>query len=357
MGERVLLFPVDTKPVILTPQGTVLLDDEALLYEQKKPFGFILFKKHCESPGQVTTLCADLRAAVGWHCPVLIDQEGGRVARLAEPHWNRLSPAKLLGDLYRRYPDLGCEATTLQYSIIARMLGSLGIDVNCAPCMDCVPAGKMSDALGDRCFSHDVMEVASLGQDAVIAMIENGVTPIVKHMPGHGRAVEDSHFHLPVVKASENELAVDIKPFRYLSKNLKSVIFWGMTAHIIFTAWDNENPATLSSKIIHDIIRRRIGFDGVLLSDDLAMGALNKYGSLTMRAIQCLDAGIDIALPCHTTMDEAKDLLDHLPVLNEGTRQRLFQWMNVKKDMSHEHDSLDLMFDRLAQILPKQETA
>lgn len=347
-------FPVDTKPVILTPQATTLSDDESALYQNGKPFGFILFKKHCETPAQVAELCAALRDAVGWHCPILIDQEGGRVARMVEPHWHRLYPAKTFGDLYGRNFDLGAEATTLQYRIIARMIAASGIDVNCAPCMDCVPVGATSDALGDRCFSNDVTEIAALGKYAAMAMIENGVTPVVKHMPGHGRAVEDSHYYLPVVKADDNALATDIKPFRYLTQSLPEGSFWGMTAHVVFTAWDDENPATLSPHIIQKNIREKIGFDGVLLSDDLAMKALDKYGSMTMRAMKSLDAGVDIALPCHTTLDEAKDLLDRLPVMSDATQRRVYQWTDAKRAL-HENDSVDVLLQRLTRILPKKE--
>lgn len=347
-------FPADTKPVILTPQSKTLTDEEAVLYEQGKPFGFILFGKHCGSPEQVQNLCADLRDAVGWHCPILIDQEGGRVARMVEPHWHRLYPAKSFGDLYRRNFDMGAEAVMLQYRAIAKMLGHDGVDVNCAPCLDCVPAGATADAIGDRCFSHEAREVAALGKHACLGMIENGVTPVIKHMPGHGRAVEDSHYHLPVVMADERELVEDMKPFKYLSENLTDGTFWGMTAHVVYKIWDDKNPTTLSEKVIKNIIRERIGFKGLLLSDDLAMKALADYGSMTVRALKCLDAGVDIALPCHTTLDEGKDLLDRLPDINSKTQIRLDKWLDCKRSL-HEGDSLGALLERLEKILPKKE--
>lgn len=347
-------FPDNMKPVILTPQNAVLSDKEAALYERGQPFGFILFGRHCQSPEQVQALCADLRDAAGWYCPVLIDQEGGRVARMKEPHWHHLYPAKTFGDLHKRNFSSGIEAVALQYRAIARMLGHEGVDINCAPCLDCVPAGARADALGDRCFSHEPREVAALGKQAALAMIENGVTPVIKHMPGHGRAVEDSHYRLPVVDADDGMMRDDLKPFRYLCDKLDPDAFWGMTAHVVYTAWDKDRPATLSPVIIRDIIRKRIGFKGILLSDDLAMKALEDCGPITVRALKALDAGVDIALPCNTSWEETVDLLDRLPDINPETQKRVDRWLDSKRAL-HENDPLDAIMDRLVKILPREE--
>lgn len=289
------------KPVIITPQSTILVDAERENYAKHKPYGFILFGRHCDNPEQVKKLCQDLRDAVGFDCAILIDQEGGRVARMRRPHWPEFPPAAQLGDgTYDNYQSLGA------------MLAVEGVNVDCAPCLDVVPDGGQCDAIGDRCFSHDPNMAGQWGIDACRGLLDAGVTPVIKHMPGHGRAAEDSHYFLPVVKASADELHNDLIPFQMVAQWDTDQRVQGMTAHVIFEAWDKDHPATLSPIIIKDVIRGLIGFKGLLYSDDLAMKALDRYGSLVDRVKLSLAAGVNIALPCNTSMDETIAILEAL---------------------------------------------
>lgn len=295
-----LSCPDNKKPVILTPFGAELTPQEFELFTLHKPYGFILFGKHCQSRKQVQKLCADLRLCAGDDCAISIDQEGGRVARMREPMWRNHPPAAQMDDVYDTYKDLGA------------MLFADGINLNYAPCLDVVPMGDRCDAIGDRCFSSDVDECGVKGLDACRGLIDSGVVPVIKHMPGHGRAEEDSHYFLPVVKASESELMNNLKSFQAVCHALDSNQFHGMTAHVLYEVWDKENPATLSKKIIKNIIRDTIGFKGLLFSDDLAMKALDRYGDVVKRVHLALEAGCDIAVPCHTTLDESRAILESL---------------------------------------------
>ena len=272
--------------------------EEGALYAAHRPFGFILFKKHCENPTQLKKLCADLRAAAGGDCVIAIDQEGGRVARLRGPHWPEFPAAAKMDDVYQTYKDIGL------------MLHAEGITLDFAPCLDVVADSDQCDAIGDRCFSPDPSICEEKGIEACKGLLDAGVTPVIKHMPGHGRAVEDSHYFLPVVKASAKEMARDLKPFQMAAQSGLDIM--GMTCHVIFEAWDAAHPATLSKTVIQDIIRGQIGFQGLLFSDDLAMKALDRYGSVVARVRLCVDAGCDIALPCHTTLQESQDILESL---------------------------------------------
>lgn len=280
---------------MLTPLGAVLSDEEKELYSKHKPFGFCLFAKHCETPEQVQKLCTDLRACAGDDVVIAIDQEGGRVARMREPQWKNFPAAANMIDVYQTYFDLGA------------MLRDNGITMNFAPCLDVVPEGEKCDAIVDRCFSSNPQIAGKKGADCIRGLIDSGIAPVIKHMPGHGRAEEDSHYFLPVVKASADELAQDLIPFTMNANNE-----FGMTCHVIYEAWDADNPATLSKTIIQKIIRDEIGFKGLLFSDDLVMKALDRYGDIVTRVKLCLDAGCDIALPCHTSLDESKAILESL---------------------------------------------
>jgi beta-N-acetylhexosaminidase len=282
--------------IIITPQGPVLSDQEKDLYSKYKPYGFILYGKHCINPEQVKQLCADLRACAGNDCVISIDQEGGRVSRMRSPHWPEFPAAADMTDPYQTYFDLGT------------MIKAEGVNVNYAPCLDVIPTGQKSDAIGDRCFSPNPNLCGEKGIDACRGMIDAGITPVIKHMPGHGRAVEDTHYFLPVVKASETELQDDLKPFQAVAQSGLDIA--GMTCHVLFEAWDKDHPATLSKKIINDIIRGEIGFKGLLYSDDLAMKALDRYGDIVKRVQLSFEAGCDIACPCNTTFEETKRILE-----------------------------------------------
>ena len=292
-------FPANNqKPLILTPLGPILTQEEAELFSLHKPYGFILFKKHCETPEQVKKLAADLRASAGENCIISVDQEGGRVARMRQPLWPEFPAPADMDDVYKTYYQIGT------------MLKTQGFNLDFAPCLDIVPDGGKCDAIGDRCFSSDPEICGQKGIDACRGLLDAGLTPVIKHMPGHGRAEEDSHFHLPVVKAKEADLINDMMAFKKVVDSGLDVN--GMTAHVLYECWDRDYPATLSKKIIGEIIRGEIGFKGLLFSDDLVMKALDSYGDIIARVHMALNAGCDVAVPCHTTLHEAKAILESL---------------------------------------------
>jgi beta-N-acetylhexosaminidase len=285
-------------PTIFGCAGPQLDPAERELFARTNPLGFILFARNCETPDQIRRLVADLRASVGRDdAPVLIDQEGGRVARLKPPQWRAAPPAERFGMLAERNREAGIEAARINSHLIGRELAGLGIDVDCAPVLDLRLPGA-HDIVGDRAFGATPQRVAALGRASCEGFLAAGVLPIIKHIPGHGRAMADSHLELPVVAASQAELeATDFEAFRLLAD-----MPWGMTAHLIYSAIDPDRPATLSPKVIAEIIRGHIGFDGLLLCDDLSMKALK--GDLGDLARQALTAGCDIALHCNGQMDE-----------------------------------------------------
>ncbi|MEJ2120537.1 MAG: glycoside hydrolase family 3 N-terminal domain-containing protein [Alphaproteobacteria bacterium] len=261
-----------SKAVIFGLAGLSVSDDERRFFADADPFGFILFARNCDTPEQIRALVADLREIIGRpDAPVLIDQEGGRVARLRPPHWREAPPAAVFGALAAQNDEAAVEATRLNAQLIGGELAALGIDVDCAPVLD-IPAPGSHEIVGDRAFGDAPALVARLGRAAVEGFLAAGVIPVIKHIPGHGRAKVDSHHDLPVVE--------------------------------VYEAIDPDNPATTSKAAITDIIRGEIGFDGVLVSDDLSMKALS--GSLGERAAAALAAGCDIALHCNGEMDEMR---------------------------------------------------
>jgi beta-N-acetylhexosaminidase len=282
-------------------QGTTLAREERAFFRAVKPFGFILFARNCDAPGQVRALCESLRDAAGGDVPILIDQEGGRVARLKPPHWRARPPARRFGQLFESNPDEGREAAYLCARLIAHELKDVGVNVNCAPVLD-VPVMGAHDIIGDRAFSMDPTTVIELGRASMDGYFDGGVLPIVKHIPGHGRALADSHLALPRVAAPAAELSVhDFVTFRSLNDAPIA-----MTAHVVYEAIDPHRPATTSSRVIHNIIRGEIGFDGLLVSDDLSMAALE--GPLGVRAKAALFAGCDIALHCNGKLEEMQEI-------------------------------------------------
>ncbi len=305
------------KPVIFGLSGPSLSDEEKRFFARSDPLGFILFARNCEQPDQLRTLVDDLRQSIDRDAaPVLIDQEGGRVARLGPPHWRRAPPQAPFGALAER--DLGRaeQAVRLNAGIIAGELRALGIDVDCAPVLD-VPAAGGHEIIGDRAFSGDADVVAKLGRASVEGFVGGGILPIVKHVPGHGRAGVDSHRELPVVNTPLDELRrTDFVPFAALADAP-----WAMTAHVVFSAIDADRPASVSAKLIETVIRGEIGFEGVLVSDDLGMQALS--GDFAERAVAALDAGCDVALHCSGVMDEMRQVAAALGEMGEATRARL----------------------------------
>lgn len=279
---------------ILGCSGPTLTADEAAFFRDARPWGFILFGRNVETPGQVRDLVAALRGTVGRaDAPVLIDQEGGRVQRLGPPHWRRYPP----GRAYGRLPRDGREIARLGARLLAHDLAQLGINVDCLPVLD-VPDPAAHDVIGDRAYADTPDEVARLGRAAAEGLIAGGVLPVVKHMPGHGRARADSHKELPVVEAAWEDLeARDFAPFRVLSD-----MPIAMTAHVVYAAVDRKRPATTSGSVIRRAIRGAIGFDGLLMSDDVSMQALS--GGFAERARRARAAGCDVVLHCNGDMGE-----------------------------------------------------
>lgn len=304
------------KPVIFGLSGEVLTADERSFFKDADPAGYILFKRNVVDREQVRRLTDDLRSIDGRDdLAVLIDQEGGRVARMQPPVWPQFPPGEPFGALYDKAPASAIEAARANAEAIALTLSEVGITVDCLPLLDVRQPGA-SDVIGDRSFGSDPMRVAALGRAVLDGLRRGGCVGVVKHMPGHGRATVDSHLKLPVVEASDEELESDIAPFRALNNAPM-----GMSAHIVYKAWDPERPATLSPIVIEDIIRRRIGFDGLLMTDDIDMKALS--GTAGEKAAAAVAAGCDIALDCWGRMDEMVDIANSLGKIRPESRARL----------------------------------
>ncbi|HEX9463897.1 MAG TPA: beta-N-acetylhexosaminidase [Alphaproteobacteria bacterium] len=305
------------RPAIFGCAGLELSAAERDFFRDADPLGFILFARNIRNPVQVRALVDDFRATVRRdEAPVLIDQEGGRVARLRPPHWRDAPPAGRIGALAGTSVDAACEAVRLNSLLLAAELCDLGIDVDCAPVAD-VPVPGAHDIIGDRAYSADPALVGKMAHACAIGLLEGGVIPVVKHIPGHGRARADSHAELPVV--GEDLAALDrsdFVPFRTLAH-----LPWAMTAHVLYSAIDPERPATTSPKIVSEVIRGLIGFDGVLISDDLSMKALK--GDLATRATASLAAGCDLVLHCTGAFAEMQEIAGVLPPLSPAAARRL----------------------------------
>ncbi len=290
----------ETRPtaLIVGCSGIALSDDERSFFRDADPLGLILFQRNCETPDQIRALVDDFRAAVGRNdAPVLIDQEGGRVQRLRPPHWRDAPPAKVFANRYADDPMGAREGAFLNALLIGRDLADLGITIDCAPVVD-VPQPDAHDIIGDRAHGQTPETVVDLSRAVCEGLLAAGVLPVIKHIPGHGRARADSHLELPEVDAPPEDLrAVDFPPFKGLCD-----MPWAMTAHVVYTALDANDAATNSASVVHDVIRGELGFAGVLVSDDLGMKALE--GDFGTRARRALAAGCDVALHCSGDMDE-----------------------------------------------------
>lgn len=288
--------------VILGCSGLELLGYEAEFFRDTNPLGFILFGRNCETPDQIRELVARLKDSVGRDAPVLIDQEGGRVQRLIPPHWRKAPPAETFVNLANKLENVGVEAACLNARLMAEELKALGVTVNCTPVLD-IPQPGAHSVIGDRAHGGAPDQVTQLGRAVCDGTLGAGVLPVIKHIPGHGRSKVDSHHDLPVVDASYEQLdKVDFAPFR----NLKDMPL-AMTAHIVYTALDPDVVATLSRPVIENTIRSTIGFDGLLLSDDLSMEALG--GTYRERAEKALAAGCDVILHCNGKMLEMTEVV------------------------------------------------
>jgi beta-N-acetylhexosaminidase len=313
------LLGADPRAIILGCAGEELSTLERRFFAEAVPLGFILFRRNCGSLEQVRGLVEALRDCVGRSdAPVLIDQEGGRVARLRPPHWRLYPSAARLAAL----PDpAAANATRLGARLIADDLLGLGITVACLPVLD-LPADGADPVIGDRAYGTEPERIVRLGRAVCEGLIEGGVLPVLKHIPGHGRARVDSHYACPVVETGHDELSrTDFQPFQALA-----AMPWAMTAHIVYRAIDPEAPATLSRRVIGEIIRGEIGFDGVLVSDDLSMRALSGAvggGEFGDRARLALAAGCDLALHCNADPREMDEIAAAAPPVSPHTKARL----------------------------------
>lgn len=290
--------------------GTKLSKDEAAFLREAQPWGIILFKRNVDEPQQIKRLCRKLRETLGREdLPILIDQEGGRVQRIGPPHFRAYPAGADYAELYRRNALAGVEAAFLGAKLIGLDLASLGVTVDCLPVLD-IPVDGGAAGIGNRALGTSVDSVATLGGAQLDGLLAGGVLPVIKHMPGHGRATVDSHEGLPQVDATMAELeAQDFIPFRLLAKRARL----GMTAHVVFLDVDGSAPATLSATVIANIIRERIGFDGALMTDDISMGALS--GDLRERAERAIRAGCDLVLHCSGSLAEAQKIASGVPEL------------------------------------------
>lgn len=307
---------MSVRAVIFGCDGHELNAEEAQFFREAKPWGFILFKRNCGSPDQVRKLTRALRDCVGRKdAPILIDQEGGRVQRLRGEHWRQRPAAAAFGAINRQNPQSARDLAYDNARVMAAELADLGINVDCTPCVD-VPIEGAHDIIGDRAFGRDPWTVAALGQAVIDGMLDSGVLPVIKHVPGHGRARADSHMELPVVDTPRAELErSDFAPFRALAQAPLA-----MTAHVVYTDIDPNAPATTSKRVIDEAIRGFIGFDGALMTDDLSMRALK--GSYTERVRGAIGAGCDLILHCNRGMDDMREVAAATPMLSGKALQR-----------------------------------
>ena len=321
-----------TKAFISGCSGTVLTPEETAFFREVNPWGLILFRRNCEAPKQVTDLVASFREAVGRAAaPVLIDQEGGRVMRLRPPNWPSYPPAGTFGTLYEKDTQSGKKAAWLDARLIAHDLLTIGITVDCLPLLD-LRLPETVDAIGDRAYSDDPDTVADLGRATCEGLMAGGVLPVIKHLPGHGRARIDSHLELPRISAAREDLSrSDFLPFKELSD-----LPLAMTAHLLYEEVDPEHPATQSRTIIQDIIRGEIGFDGCLMSDDISMKALG--GDMRERAALSFAAGCDLVLHCNGDMAEMKAVAEAAPVLQGRSLERCDQALAMRKQLEADFD-------------------
>lgn len=328
------------KPVIFGLSGDRVTDEERAFFRDADPAGYILFKRNIVDRAQLRALTDDLRALSGRDdLAILIDQEGGRVSRMQPPIWPAFPPGGAFDALYDKAPMSAIEAARANAEAIGLTLSEVGITVDCLPLLD-VRVPETHDAIGDRAFGSEPLRVAALGRAVIDGLRAGGVVGIVKHMPGQGRAVVDSHHELPTVTASDAELAQDLAPFAALKDAPM-----GMTGHIVFEAWDRDRCATMSPTVITDIIRGRIGFTGLLMSDDLDMKALK--GDVPQRAADCVAAGCDVALNCWGRFDEMMAIAALLPDITPAARARLDAAMATIRPVDH--------VERIAALTEKRD--
>jgi beta-N-acetylhexosaminidase len=325
--------------------GTGLAAEEREFIASERPWGFILFKRNVATPAQVASLVRELRDATGQPgAPVLIDQEGGRVQRLGPPNWPIYPAGAVFGALYDVDSALGLAAARLSARLIAADLADLGITVDCLPLAD-VPVAGADAVIGNRAYGAEPGKVAAIARAVTDGLEQGGILPVLKHIPGHGRATADTHFKLPVVDTSRKELErSDFAAFQPLAD-----LPMAMTAHVVFSAFDSTQPATTSATMVEEVIRGVIGFQGLLMSDDVSMNAL--AGSLAERTRAIFDAGNDIVLHCNGKLDEMRDVARETPELSGKALERAFKALASRKapkpfDRVAARAELDALIDR-----------
>ena len=303
-------------PAVFGIEGLALTPDEKAFFKESDPSGYIIFGRNIESKEQLRALTDELREIHGRdNLAILIDQEGGRVQRMTEPNWPKFPSGEVFDRLYDIAPATAIEAARINAQALAVSLREVGITVDCLPLLD-VRQPDANNVIGDRALGSEPLRVAALGRAIIDGLQRGGVVGVVKHMPGHGRTSVDTHKALPTISASDAELETDLAPFKTLNN-----ASMGMTGHLLFEAWDAETPSTLSETIIQDVIRDRIGFDGLLYTDDLDMEALS--GTVPERAERAQKAGCDIALNCWAKMDDMMGIVERLSPMSDKTQQRL----------------------------------
>jgi len=322
-------------------EGARLSAEEAAFFRDVDPWGFIVFARHCQSAEELRAHCDELRECVGRaDAPILIDQEGGRVVRMAPPVFPAHPPSAVFGALWRLDPKKAEQASRLNGYLLGRLVSDLGVSVNCIPMLDAPQPDADPTVIGDRAYAKHPDVIVSLARAAMDGLMEGGALPVVKHMPGHGRALCDSHHELPRVCASKEDLmGVDFAPFRALKDAPM-----GMTGHVLYEAYDDTQSATTSKIIIDDVIRGEIGFDGLLMSDDLKMKALG--GSFEQRAKASIEAGCDMALCCNFTLGEKRQAAKAIPELEARAGERAAAALAmarpaVMKDIAPLYDKLN----------------
>jgi beta-N-acetylhexosaminidase len=303
------------RAMICGASGQTLTDQEIGFFKDHRPAGLILFARNCATADQVKGLVNSFLETVGHDALVLIDQEGGRVQRLVPPEWPQYPPGRVFGALYDRDHAAGLEAVWLAANLIGRDLNELGINMDCLPVLD-LQSDEGHDVIGDRAYHEDPDIVTELGRRACDGLLAAGVLPVVKHIPGHGRAGADSHKDLPIVSTPRSELELsDFVPFQKLAHMPAA-----MTAHVVYSDLDEARPATVSPAIIREVIRGHIGFNGLLMSDDVSMNALE--GTIAERTAALIDAGCDMALHCNGNMDEMEEVAANVPELADQALAR-----------------------------------
>ncbi|WP_407174622.1 beta-N-acetylhexosaminidase [Bradyrhizobium sp. STM 3562] len=334
-----------TKAFITGVAGTELSEAERAFIAAERPWGFILFKRNVETPRQVSHLVRELRNCLGGpDAPVLIDQEGGRVARLGPPHWPVYPAGALFGRLYDIDEELGLKAARLSARLIADDLHQLGVSVDCLPLAD-VPVAGADAVIGNRAYGTEPGKVAAIARAVTEGLEQGGILPVLKHIPGHGRATADTHFKLPVVDTAESELErTDFAAFRPLSD-----LPMAMTAHVVFSVFDSAHPATTSATMVERVIRGVIGFQGLLMSDDVSMNAL--AGSIAERTAAIIAAGCDMVLHCNGKLEEMRDVARMTPELSGPAQQRARRALSSRKapqpfDRQAARAELDALIER-----------